>query len=176
MPGRGGLEILPEIKKIQPSTIVIIITAYASVESAIQAMKIGAYDYVQKPFKHGDLLLTIQRALAHKTLLDENDRLREELRKKFSFSNILGRSRPMERVFELIKAAAPTRSTILVQGESGTESELGRPGHPHQLAPGFLPVHRRQQRRPSAGPPRKPPFRTREGGVHGSGLGETRAV
>jgi len=124
MPGRGGLEILPEIKKIQPSTIVIIITAYASVESAIQAMKIGAYDYVQKPFKHGDLLLTIQRALAHKTLLDENDRLREELRKKFSFSNILGRSRPMERVFELIKAAAPTRSTILVQGESGTGKEL----------------------------------------------------
>ena len=124
MPGRSGLEILPEIKKIQPSTIVIIITAYASVESAIQAMKIGAYDYVQKPFKHEDLLLTIERALAHKTLLDENDRLREELRKKFSFSNILGRSRPMERVFELIKAAAPTRSTILVQGESGTGKEL----------------------------------------------------
>ena len=124
MPGRNGLEVLPEIKKIRPSAIVIIITAYASVESAIEAMKIGAYDYVQKPFKHEDLLLTIERALAHKTLQDENSRLREELQRKFSFSNILGRSRPMERVFELIKAAAPTRSTILVQGESGTGKEL----------------------------------------------------
>ncbi len=124
MPGRNGLEILPEIKKIAPQTVVIIITAYASVESAIEAMKIGAYDYVQKPFKHEELLLTIERALSHKNLREENDRLREELRKKFSFSNILGRSKPMERVFELIRAAAPTRSTILVQGESGTGKEL----------------------------------------------------
>jgi len=124
MPGRNGLEILPEIKKVAPGTVVIIITAYASVESAIEAMKIGAYDYIQKPFKHEELLLTIERALAHKNLQEENDRLREELKKKFSFSNILGRSKPMERVFELIRAAAPTRSTILVQGESGTGKEL----------------------------------------------------
>ncbi|MBN1939961.1 MAG: sigma-54-dependent Fis family transcriptional regulator [Candidatus Aminicenantes bacterium] len=139
MPGRNGLEILPEIKRAAPQTVVIIITAYASVESAIEAMKIGAYDYVQKPFKHEDLLLTIERALAHKTLQEENDRLREELRRKFSFSNILGRSKPMERVFDLIRAAAPTRSTILVQGESGTGKELvaraihtnsPRAGHP----------------------------------------------
>ena len=124
MPGRNGLEVLREIKKIRPSAIIIIITAYASVESAIEAMKIGAYDYVQKPFKHEDLLLTIERSLAHKTLRDENDRLREELQRKFSFSNILGRSRAMEQVFELIRAAAPSRSTILVQGESGTGKEL----------------------------------------------------
>jgi len=124
MPGRGGLEILPVIKKIRPSTVVIIITAYASVESAIEAMKIGAYDYIQKPFKHEDLLLTIERGLAHKNLQDENLRLKEELRRKFSFSSILGRSKPMEQVFELIRAAAPTRSTILVQGESGTGKEL----------------------------------------------------
>jgi DNA-binding NtrC family response regulator len=124
MPGRGGLEVLPMIKKIRPSTAVIIITAYASVESAIEAMKIGAYDYIQKPFKHEDLLLTIERALAHKILQDENVRLKEELKRKFSFSSILGRSKVMEQVFELIKAAAPTRSTILVQGESGTGKEL----------------------------------------------------
>jgi len=138
MPGRNGLEVLPEIKKIRPSAIIIIITAYASVESAIEAMKIGAYDYVQKPFKHEDLLLTIERALAHKTLRDENDRLREELQRKFSFSNILGRSRAMERVFELIKAAAPTRSTILVQGESGTGKELAaRAIHANSLRAAF---------------------------------------
>ncbi|MHB8054392.1 MAG: sigma-54-dependent transcriptional regulator [Candidatus Aminicenantales bacterium] len=124
MPGRGGLEILPEIRRIQPGAIVIIITAYASVESAIEAMKIGAYDYVQKPFKHEDLLLTIERALGHKSLRDENLRLREDLRRKFSFANILGRSSAMVQVFDLIKAAAPTRSTILVQGESGTGKEL----------------------------------------------------
>ncbi len=124
MPGRKGLEILPEIRKLAPGTVVIIITAYASVESAIEAMKIGAYDYVQKPFKHEELLLTIERALSHKNLREENDRLREELRKKFSFANIISRSKAMERVFELIRAAAPTRSTILIQGESGTGKEL----------------------------------------------------
>jgi len=124
MPGRSGLEILPEIRRIQPGAIVIIITAYASVESAIEAMKIGAYDYVQKPFKHEDLLLTIERALGHKSLRDENVRLREDLRRKFSFANIIGQSKVMERVFDLVKAAAPTRSTILVQGESGTGKEL----------------------------------------------------
>jgi len=124
MPGLGGLEVLPTIKRLRPSTAIIIITAYASVESAIEAMKIGAYDYIQKPFKHEELLLTIERALAHKTLQDENNRLKEELRQKFSFSSILGRSKVMEHVFGLIKAAAPTRSTILVQGESGTGKEL----------------------------------------------------
>ena len=132
MPGRGGLEVLPDIRRIQPEAIVIIITAYASVESAIEAMKIGAYDYVQKPFKHEDLLLTIERALGHKSLLSENIRLKEDLRRKYGFANILGRSPAMDRVFDLIKAAAPTRSTILIQGESGTGKELvARAVHTH---------------------------------------------
>jgi two-component system response regulator PilR (NtrC family) len=124
MPGMDGLEVLKSIKKIDPKAVIIIITAYASVESAIEAMKIGAYDYIQKPFKHEELLLTIKRALDHKTLQEENLRLRDELKRKFSFGNIIGRSKPMEKIFELIKAAAPTRSTILVQGESGTGKEL----------------------------------------------------
>jgi two-component system response regulator PilR (NtrC family) len=124
MPGMDGLEVLKSIKKIDPKAVIIIITAYASVESAIEAMKIGAYDYIQKPFKHEELLLTIKRALDHKSLQEENLRLRDELKRKFSFGNIIGRSEPMEKIFELIKAAAPTRSTILVQGESGTGKEL----------------------------------------------------
>jgi DNA-binding NtrC family response regulator len=137
MPGRNGLEVLPDIKRLAPQTMVIIITAYASVESAIEAMKIGAYDYVQKPFKHEDLLLTIERALANKVLREENVRLREEMQKIFSFSNILGRSKAMEQVFELIRAAAPTRSTILVQGESGTGKELvARAIHTNSLRAG----------------------------------------
>jgi DNA-binding NtrC family response regulator len=124
LPGMDGLAVLKGIRKIQPQAEIIIITAYASVESAIEAMKIGAFDYVQKPFKHEELLLTIARALEHKNLQEENIRLRGELKRKFSFGNIIGRSKVMENVFDLIKAAAPTRSTILVQGESGTGKEL----------------------------------------------------
>jgi two-component system response regulator PilR (NtrC family) len=124
MPGMDGIEVLKALKRINPRSLVIIITAYGSVESAIEAMKIGAYDYIQKPFKHEELLLTIGRALEHKVLQDENVRLRDELQRKYGFANIIGRSPVMEQVFELIRAAAPTRSTILVEGESGTGKEL----------------------------------------------------
>jgi len=124
MPKINGLEVLRQLKKIDPLVVVIIITAYASVESAITAMKIGAFDYIQKPFKHDELLLTVERAIEHKRLQEENQRLKKALKKKFSFENIIGKSAIMQSVFELIKAAAPTRSTILVQGESGTGKEL----------------------------------------------------
>ncbi|MDI6844971.1 MAG: sigma-54 dependent transcriptional regulator [Candidatus Saccharicenans sp.] len=124
MPGMDGLEVLRRIKRIDPEALVIIITAYASVESALAAIKMGAYDYIQKPFKNDELLMTIKRALDHRRLQEENVRLRYELKKKFSFSNIIGKSPVMMNVFELIKAAAPTRSTILIQGESGTGKEL----------------------------------------------------
>jgi len=124
MPGLDGLAVLKRLREKDPRATVIIITAYASVESALAAMKSGAYDYVQKPFKHEELILTIQRALEHRRLQEENLRLRDELRGKFSFTSIIGRSKVMESVFELIKAAAPTRSTILIQGESGTGKEL----------------------------------------------------
>ncbi len=124
MPGLDGIEVLRRLKKIDPTVAVIIITAYGSVESAIAAMKIGALDYVQKPFKHDDLLLTIRKAAEHKRLQEENLRLKDELGRKFSFSSIIGKSPVMKNVFELIKAAAPTRSTILLEGESGTGKEL----------------------------------------------------
>ncbi len=124
MPGMDGITVLKKIMEIDPSAVIIIITAYASVESAIEAMKIGAFDYIQKPFKHDELLLTIQRAINLKTLQEENVRLKDELKKKFRFENIIGKSKVMLDVFELIKASAPTRSTILVEGESGTGKEL----------------------------------------------------
>jgi DNA-binding NtrC family response regulator len=124
MPGMDGIETLRRIKRIDPLATVIIITAYGSVESAIAAMKIGALDYVQKPFKHDDLLLALEKALERKRLQDENVRLKDELRQRFAFANIIGKSQAMKAVFELIKAAAPTRSTILLQGESGTGKEL----------------------------------------------------
>jgi len=124
MPGMDGIEVLQRIKKIDPAAAVIIITAYGSVESAISAMKIGALDYVQKPFKHDELLMTIERAVERRRLQEENLRLKDELRQRFSFSNIIGKGPAMQAVFELVKAAAPTRSTILLQGESGTGKEL----------------------------------------------------
>ncbi len=124
MPGLDGIEVLKQIKRIDPQAVIIIITAYASVESAIAAMKMGAYDYIQKPFKHDELILIIERALEHKSLQDENLRLKGELDRKFSFENIVGQSQPMQKIFDLIKAIAPTRSTILIQGESGTGKEL----------------------------------------------------
>jgi len=124
MPGMDGIEVLRRIKKVDPLAAVIIITAYGSVESAISAMKIGALDYVQKPFKHDDLLLAIEKAIERKRLQDENIRLKDELHKRYGFANIIGKSQAMKSVFELVKAAAPTRSTILLQGESGTGKEL----------------------------------------------------
>jgi two-component system response regulator PilR (NtrC family) len=132
MPGMNGLEVLYRLKRIDPEAMVIVITAYASVESAIAAMKKGAFDYIQKPFKHDDLLMTIGRAIEHRRLRSENIRLKDELRRRFGFENIIGKSKPMQGVFELISAAAPTRSTILVQGESGTGKELvARAIHEH---------------------------------------------
>ena len=124
MPGMDGIEVLKKIRKIEPHAVIIIITAYASVESAISAMKTGAFDYIQKPFKHDELLLTVKRAIEHKKLQEENIRLKDELGKKFSFENIIGKSTGMKNIFEVIKAVAPTRSTILIQGESGTGKEL----------------------------------------------------
>jgi two-component system response regulator PilR (NtrC family) len=124
MPEMDGIEVLKRLKKIDPQALIIIITAYASVESAIAAMRMGAYDYIQKPFKHDELLLTITRAIEHKKLQEENLRLKDEIDKKFSFKNIIGKSEVMKNVFELIKATAPTRSTILLEGESGTGKEL----------------------------------------------------
>jgi len=124
MPGMSGIEVFKKIKKIDPFAVIIIITAYASVQSAISTMKMGAFDYIQKPFKHDELILIIERAIKHKKLQEENLRLKEELKKKFSFGNIIGKSNVMDNVFEIIKASAPTRSTILIQGESGTGKEL----------------------------------------------------
>ena len=124
MPGMDGIEVLKKLKKIDPYAVITIITAYASVESAISAMKTGAFDYVQKPFKHDEFLLTVRRAIEHRRLQEENLRLKDELKKKFSFENIIGKSKIMSNVFEIIKASAPTRSTILLLGESGTGKEL----------------------------------------------------
>lgn len=120
----SGLEALQKIKEFNPSIPIIIMTAYSSVDKAVEAMKLGAYDYLTKPLNFEELRITIERAMKHLELTMENARLREELSSQFSFSAIIGTSPSMKRVMETAKIAAPTDATILITGESGTGKEL----------------------------------------------------
>jgi len=124
LPGMSGMETLRSIKETNPATPVIIVTAYSSIDGAIDAMKQGAYHYIPKPFKNEEVILTVNKALEQKRLSNENERLKAELAEKYSYSSIIGKSEPMRRVFELIRLAAPSRSNILIAGESGTGKEL----------------------------------------------------
>src|SRR2546427_591400 len=125
MPGLDGIATLDELKRIDEDLAVIIITAYASVESAISAMKSGAFDYITKPFKNDEVLVVLRNALEGRRLVTKNRSLRQNIQERYhKFANIIGRSPRMRQVFDLIIQAAPSRSTILIQGESGTGKEL----------------------------------------------------
>ena len=119
-----GLELLKISKSKKPEMPVIILTAYGSVETAIEAMKIGTFDYVTKPFKMDELLITIQRALEYSRALSENLELKEELVGRYKFENIVAESPAMRNVCEMIKRVAPADTTVLITGESGTGKEL----------------------------------------------------
>ncbi|MCD6452256.1 MAG: sigma-54-dependent Fis family transcriptional regulator [Acidobacteria bacterium] len=134
MPEMDGIETLTKIKEEDPEQVVIMITAYASVENAIAAMRKGAFDYITRPFRNEEIILTIKRALEQKRLTEENRALRRLLREKYSFHNIIGKNKKMLKVFRLIEQAAPSKSTILIQGESGTGKELVAVAI-HQLSP-----------------------------------------
>jgi two-component system response regulator PilR (NtrC family) len=124
MPEMSGIELLAKIKEKDPSAIVLMITAFGSTETAVEAMKLGAYDYLSKPFKIDDVKLRIQKALEKRVLVSDNIRLRTEVGEKYSFSNIVGQAPSMMRIFDLVKRVAPTNSSILITGESGTGKEL----------------------------------------------------
>ncbi|MBI3493323.1 MAG: sigma-54-dependent Fis family transcriptional regulator, partial [Acidobacteria bacterium] len=125
MPGLDGIATLDELKRVDEDLAVIIITAYASVESAISAMKAGAFDYITKPFKNDEVLVVVRNAMERRRLVHENRNLRQNIQERYhKFANIIGRSPRMRQVFDLIIQAAPSRSTILIQGESGTGKEL----------------------------------------------------
>ncbi|PYJ88362.1 MAG: DNA-binding response regulator [Verrucomicrobia bacterium] len=119
-----GFDVLRHVREHHRQTAVILITAYASVETAVEAMKMGAYDYVTKPFKIDELQMTVQRALDYQAALRENTYLRKELKNRYRFENIIGTSRKMQQVYNLINKVADTDSTVLIQGESGTGKEL----------------------------------------------------
>ena len=124
MPGISGIEVLRTIKDEAPDTLVIVITAYGSVEKAVEAMKLGAYDYLTKPFGREELRLTVDKALSYRGLQEENARLRAELSDQVDFTSIVGISEAMQQVFEVVRRVAATEASVLILGESGTGKEL----------------------------------------------------
>ena len=119
-----GLAVLRAAKEHSPHTVVLVVTAFASTETAVEAMKLGAYDYVTKPFKLDELKLTIANALERKRLQDENRELKRQLRTERGFDSFVGKSRRMLEVFETIRKTADSGSTVMITGESGTGKEL----------------------------------------------------
>ncbi len=124
MPDVGGIDVLKQIKANYPQMMVVMITAYGSVETAVEAMKLGAGDYLLKPFEPEQLTLLVQRLLNQKVLLDENTLLRNHIDTRICFEDLIGASKSMQRLFSLIEEVAVVDSPVLLQGETGTGKEL----------------------------------------------------
>ncbi len=124
MPGMDGLELMKFSKKISPKTQTIMMTAYGTVENAVEAMKQGAFNYLQKPLNLSEVEMLVKQAIQTQDLMEENIQLKQRLQKKYGFENIIGDSEPMKRIFETIRQIAPTKANVLIEGESGTGKEL----------------------------------------------------
>jgi len=124
MPAMSGMELLVESKRMKPDVPVIMMTAFGTIEMAVEAMKKQAYDYITKPFKNEELKLTIKKALENYRLIKENRRLNEALSERYRYGNIIGRSKPMLKIYDLIGKVALSKASILIAGPSGTGKEL----------------------------------------------------
>ena len=124
MPGKSGLDILRIAKEIEPETIIILISGYATIPSVVEAMKEGAFDYLSKPFSAEQLKVAIERAVRHRSLAEENKFLRSQLAQGHEFDSMIGNSLTMRQIFDTIRKVAPTEANILISGESGTGKEL----------------------------------------------------
>ncbi len=124
LPDMNGKEVMRRIRQSDPDQVVVVITAYSSIEGAIDAMREGAFHYLPKPFKNEEVRLTIRQGLERRRLTAENRDLKEQLRERHGFDGIIGKSRSIRQVFDLIRKAAPSTSNILIRGESGTGKEL----------------------------------------------------
>lgn len=124
MPGLDGITLLGRIKTIAPETAVLMITAFTTAEQAVEAMKLGAYDYIAKPFRVEEVKVLVRKALEKQSLVEENKRLKAEVQERFSFSGLIGKSRQMQEVYDLIAKVAESMANVLVLGDSGTGKEL----------------------------------------------------
>ncbi len=124
MPGMSGIQLLEKIKEINPDIPVIIMTAYGSVEKAVEAMHKGAYTFILKPFENQALIAHIAKAISVYRIVQENSILRDAISSRYSFDNIIGKSKPMQEIYEIIKKVAPSNASFLIEGESGTGKEL----------------------------------------------------
>lgn len=124
LPGMGGIETLRRLKEMEPGLTILIMTGYPSIESAVKAIKLGAYDYITKPFDPDTLRIAVNRALERKNLVAENHHLRQQLKARDETDIIIGQSEAMRNIYELVRRTAPTDSTVLITGESGTGKEL----------------------------------------------------
>ena len=124
MPGIDGMEVLKVVRKEYPDTIVIMITGFSTVETAVEAMKQGAFDYIPKPFTPDEVSIVVKKAFEQKNLLLENISLRQELQEKYAFDNIIGKSKKMQEIFRTIAKVAPTDRTVMIYGGTGTGKEL----------------------------------------------------
>ena len=124
MPGIGGMEILRTFRKEYPDSIIIMITGFSTVETAVEAMKLGAFDYIPKPFTPDEVSIVVKKAIEKKSLMLENIYLRQELQEKYGFHNIVGKSKKMQEIYRIIAKVAMTDSTVLITGQSGTGKEL----------------------------------------------------
>lgn len=124
MPVMGGMELLRQVKTINNNLPVIMLTAYGEVEKAVAAMRDGAFNYLTKPFKNDELIANIKKAVEHYSLLRENIRLRHEVKKRYSFAEMIGKNKQMQMLFSMIEKVAPTPASVLITGESGTGKEL----------------------------------------------------
>ncbi len=124
MPGIDGIELMKEARKIAPTLITVIITAYGSIQTAISAIREGAYDYIEKPFCPEKVEVLIKNLVAHQDLIEENISLRRKIEDKYLFEGIIAKSPVMLRIFELVKTVAPTTATVLIMGKTGTGKEI----------------------------------------------------
>ena len=132
LPDMNGMDILRRVKKEKPGVYVIVMTGYSSVQNAVEAMKLGAFDYIAKPFTDDELWISVQRAVENKHLKEENLALRHQLCERYDFGNIIGEDPKMLKVFDAVRKVAPTDTTVLLSGESGTGKELfARAIHAH---------------------------------------------